>query len=94
MDYSKLAEVITERTKAIIPVDIAGKMCDYDEIYRTVESKRGLFKAGNRLQQLFSRVVVLADSAHAFGAERNGVKCGKVADFTCFSLHEDKFYTF
>ncbi|SHK76421.1 DegT/DnrJ/EryC1/StrS family aminotransferase [Desulforamulus aeronauticus] len=93
MDYSKLADAITERTKAIISVDIAGKVCDYDAIYEAVESRRELFKASNELQGLFDRVIVIADAAHAFGAERKGVKCGLVADFTCFSFHAVKNLT-
>jgi dTDP-4-amino-4,6-dideoxygalactose transaminase len=93
MDYSKLADAITEKTKAIIPVDIAGKMCDYDAIYKAVESKRELFKASNEIQSLFNRVIVMADAAHAFGAERNELKCGQVADFTCFSFHAVKNLT-
>jgi dTDP-4-amino-4,6-dideoxygalactose transaminase len=93
MDYSKLAYAITERTKAIIPVDIAGKMCDYEKIYEAVESKKELFKATNEIQHLFNRVIVMADAAHAFGAERKGMKCGQVADFTCFSFHAVKNIT-
>jgi dTDP-4-amino-4,6-dideoxygalactose transaminase len=93
MDYSKLADAITEKTKVIIPVDIAGKMCDYDTIYEIVENKRELFKPNNELQRLFSRVIVMADAAHAFGAERNGLKCGQVVDFTCFSFHAVKNLT-
>lgn len=93
MDYSKLADAITEKTKAIIPVDIAGKICDYDAIYKAVESKKQLFKANNEMQKLFNRVIVMADAAHAFGAERNGIKCGQVADFTCFSFHAVKNLT-
>ncbi|WP_169087679.1 DegT/DnrJ/EryC1/StrS family aminotransferase [Paenibacillus sp. PL91] len=93
MDYSKLADSITEKTKAIISVDIAGKMCDYDAIYRIVESKRGLFKANNELQRIFNRIIVMADAAHAFGAERKGIRCGKAADFTCFSFHAVKNLT-
>jgi dTDP-4-amino-4,6-dideoxygalactose transaminase len=93
MDYSKLADAITEKTKAIIPVDIAGKLCDYDTIYEIVESKKGLFKPNNELQWLFNRVVVMTDAAHAFGAERKGLKCGQVADFTCFSFHAVKNLT-
>lgn len=93
MDYSKLADAITERTKVIIPVDMAGKMCDYDSIYKAVESKKVLFKANNELQSLFNRVIVMADAAHAFGAERNGLKCGQVADFTCYSFHAVKNLT-
>ena len=93
MDYSKLADAITEKTKVIIPVDIAGKMCDYDTIFEIVESKKALFKPNNELQWLFNRVIVMTDAAHAFGAERKGLKCGQVADFTCFSFHAVKNFT-
>ncbi len=93
MNYEKLADAITERTKAIIPVDIAGKMCYYEKIYEAVESKKELFKATNEIQHLFNRVIVMADAAHAFGAERKGMKCGQVADFTCFSFHAVKNIT-
>lgn len=93
MDYSKLADAITDKTKAIIPVDIAGKMCDYDTIFEIVDSKKNLFKANNEIQWLFNRVVVMTDAAHAFGAERKEMKCGQVADFTCFSFHAVKNLT-
>jgi dTDP-4-amino-4,6-dideoxygalactose transaminase len=93
MDYSKLADAITERTKVIIPVDIAGKMCDYDAIYNAVESRKDLFKANNEIQELFNRCIVLSDAAHAFGAKRKGKNCGQVADFTCFSFHAVKNLT-
>ena len=93
MDYSKLADAITEKTKAIIPVDIAGKMGDYDAIYEVVESKRDMFKASNDIQGLFNRIIVMTDAAHAFGAKRKGLKCGQVADFTCFSFHAVKNLT-
>lgn len=93
MDYSKLADAITEKTKVIIPVDIAGKMCDYDTILEIVENKKDLFKPNNELQWLFNRVIVMTDAAHAFGAERKGLKCGQVADFTCFSFHAVKNFT-
>lgn len=93
MDYRKLADAITEKTKAIIPVDIAGKMCDYDTIFEIVQSKKKLFKANNELQELFNRIIIIADSAHAFGANRKGLKCGQVADFTCFSFHAVKNLT-
>lgn len=93
MDYSKLADAITEKTKVIIPVDIAGKMCDYDTIFEIVESKKELFKPSNELQWLFNRVIIMTDAAHAFGAERKGMKCGQVADFTCFSFHAVKNFT-
>jgi len=93
MDYLKLADAITEKTKMIIPVDIAGKMCDYDTIYGVIEKKKYLFKAKNKLQNLFNILIVMADAAHAFGAERKGMKCGQVADFTCFYLHAVKNIT-
>lgn len=93
MDYGKLTDAITEKTKVIIPVDIAGKMCDYDKIYKVVESKKELFKANNEVQGLFNRVIVMADAAHAFGAERHGLRCGQVADFTSFSFHAVKNLT-
>ncbi|EOP80283.1 MULTISPECIES: DegT/DnrJ/EryC1/StrS aminotransferase family protein [Bacillus cereus group] len=93
LDYEKLAEAITEKTKVIIPVDIAGKMCNYDAIYEVVESKKELFKPNNDIQRLFNRIIVMTDAAHAFGAERNGMKCGQVADFTCYSFHAVKNLT-
>lgn len=93
MDYDMLAGAITEKTKAIIPVDIAGRMCDYDKIFESVESKRNLFRANNPLQEIYNRVIVIADSAHGFGAERRGVKSGLAADFTCFSFHAVKNLT-
>ncbi|PDY22110.1 capsular biosynthesis protein [Bacillus cereus] len=93
MDYEKLAEAITEKTKVIIPVDIAGRMCDYDTVYKVVESKKELFKPNNDIQRLFNRIIVMTDAAHAFGAERNGMKCGQVADFTCYSFHAVKNLT-
>lgn len=93
MDYSKLADAITEKTKVIISVDLAGKMCDYDTIFDVVESKRNLYKASNELQKQINRIIVMADAAHAFGAERNGYNCGQVADFTTFSFHAVKNLT-
>lgn len=93
MDYHKLANAINEKTKVIIPVDIAGRMCDYDTLFNIVESKRDLFKASNDLQALFGRVIIMADAAHSFVAERNGLRCGQVADFTCFSFHAVKNVT-
>lgn len=93
MDYDLLAEAITEKTKAIIPVDVGGKMCDYDSIYQVVESKRHLFQPRNTIQGLFNRVIIMADAAHAFGATRKGLNCGQVADFTCFSFHAVKNLT-
>lgn len=93
MDYSKLADAITENTKVIIPVDLGGKICDYDTIYEIVENKRHLFKAKNEIQSKLNRIIVMADAAHAFGAIRKGLKCGQIADFTCFSFHAVKNLT-
>lgn len=93
MDYSKLADAITERTKVIIPVDLAGVICDYNKVYEAVESKKHLFCPSNDLQKAFGRVIVMADAAHAFGAMQNGKMCGEIADFTCFSFHAVKNLT-
>lgn len=93
MDYSKLEDAITEKTKMIISVDLAGKMCDYDKIYKIVENKKALFQANNEHQEIYNRVIVMADAAHAFGAKRKGLNCGQVADFTCFSFHAVKNVT-
>ena len=93
MDYDKLADTITENTKVIIPVDLGGVICNYDKIFAAVESKKQLFKANNEIQKAFGRVVVLADAAHAFGAEYNGKRCGSIADFTSFSFHAVKNLT-
>lgn len=93
MDYDKLESLITEKTKAIIPVDIAGIVCDYNRIFEIVERKRGLFKANNELQEAFGRMVVVADCAHAFGASRGGIKAGNIADFSSFSFHAVKNLT-
>lgn len=93
MDYEKLADAITEKTKVIIPVDLAGIVCHYDLIFAAVESRRHLFQPANELQEAFGRVVVLADAAHAFGAHRAGKICGEIADFTSFSFHAVKNLT-
>ena len=93
MDYSKLADAITERTKVIIPVDLAGIVCDYEKVFAAVESKKHLFRPANDIQKAFGRVVVLADAAHAFGAQQNGRMCGNIADFTSFSFHAVKNLT-
>lgn len=93
MDYSKLSDAITDKTKAIIPVDIAGILCDYDKIYEIIESKKDLFKPSNELQEAFGRIIIVADSAHGFGAVKNGQKSGSIADFSCFSFHAVKNLT-
>ena len=93
MDYSALEKAITERTKAIIPVDLGGIPCDYDKIFEIVNKKKSLFKPSGDLQKAINRVVVLADTAHAFGAERLGKKAGAIADFSSFSFHAVKNFT-
>ena len=93
IDPERVADAVTENTKAVIPVDIAGKMCDYERIFEAVESKRQLFKPKNDIQRLFNRVIVVSDSAHGFGSSRHGVMSGCVADFTAFSLHAVKTIT-
>lgn len=93
MDYDKLADVITEKTKVVVPVDLAGIVCDYDRIYEVVESKKSLFRPSNELQKLISRVVVAADCAHAFGSQRHGKMAGSIADFSSYSFHAVKNFT-
>ena len=93
MDYSKLEEVITEKTKAIIAVDLAGIVCDYNKIYKIVESKKSLFKADNEIQEKINRITVIADGAHAIGAMKNNKMAGNIADFTSFSFHAVKNLT-
>lgn len=93
MDYDKLDSLINEKTKAIIPVDLAGIPCDYDRIFEIVEAKKDLFKANNDIQKAFDRVIVIADTAHALGAEYKSKKVGSVADFSNFSFHAVKNLT-
>ena len=93
MDYARVAEAITERTKAVMPVDLGGVVCDYDRIYEAVESKKALFRPANDIQKAYGRPAVIADAAHAFGARRHGTMCGSIADFTSFSFHAVKNLT-
>lgn len=93
MDYDKLADAITERTKLVVPVDLAGIVCDYERIYAIVEAKKHLFHPNNDLQRLIGRVVVGADCAHAFGAQWKGKMAGEIADFSSFSFHAVKNLT-
>ena len=94
MDYDALERAITPRTKAIIPVDLGGVVCDYDRIFEIVERKKALFTpSDNKIQQALGRVAVMADAAHAFGAQWHGRMCGEIADFTCFSFHAVKNFT-
>ena len=94
MDPQKVREAVTERTKAVICVDLAGIIYDrYDEIFQIAEEKRELFHPANERQEALGRILVMADAAHAFGAEREGRRCGQIADFTCFSFHAVKNLT-
>jgi len=93
MDYDALADAITENTKAVIPVDLAGIPCDYDRIFEVVESKKHLFKANSEYQEKLGRVAIVADGAHALGSTYKGEKIGSVADFTTFSFHAVKNFT-
>ena len=93
MDYDALEAAVTERTKAIIPVDLGGVPCDYDRIFDIVERKKHLFKPANEMQAALGRIAVCADAAHAFGARRNGRMVGSIADFSGFSFHAVKNFT-
>ncbi len=93
MDYEKLKSAITNKTKAIIPVDIAGVMCDYSKIMSIINQKTDLFKGNNELASQIGRIAVVADAAHSFGASRFGKPSGSVTDFTCFSFHAVKNLT-
>lgn len=87
MDYEAMETAITERTKAIIPVDLGGIMCDYERIYQIVENKKHLFKPSNPIQEAIGRVAVVSDCAHALGASRHGKMAGEVSDFASYSYH-------
>ena len=93
MDYDKLAAAITEKTKVIAPVDLGGIVADYDRVFEIVEAKKGLFKPNNALQAKIGRIVVSADCAHSFGANRKGKMAGAIADFSSFSFHAVKNFT-
>ena len=93
MDYDKLAAAITEKTKVIAPVDLGGIVADYDRVFEIVEAKKGLFKPNNALQAKIGRIVVSADCAHSFGANRKGKMAGEIADFSSFSFHAVKNFT-
>ncbi len=92
-DYKALENAITDRTKAIIPIDLGGVPCDYDKIFEIVNRKNNLFVPNNDIQKAIGRVAVLADTAHAFGAEWHGKKVGRIADFSSFSFHAVKNFT-
>lgn len=93
MDYGKLADAITEKTKVICPVDLGGVMCDYDKLFAVIEAKKHLFKPVNAIQKRIGRIIVAADDAHAFGAQWHGKMAGAIADFSSFSFHAVKNLT-
>lgn len=93
MDYDKLAAAINERTKVVVPVDIAGVVADYERVFSIVESKKSLYRPSNALQEKIGRVIVSADCAHSFGAMRKGKMAGSIADFSSFSFHAVKNFT-
>ena len=93
MDYEQLADAITERTKVIVPVDLAGVVADYDRIYEIIEQKKALFRPTNALQAMFGRIIVSADCAHSLGASRHNKMAGEIADFSSFSFHAVKNLT-
>ena len=93
MDYDKLADAINEKTKAVIPVDLAGIPCDYDRIFNIANSKKALFSPKTDIQKAIGRVAIVADAAHAFGARWHGKMVGSIADFTSFSFHAVKNFT-
>jgi len=93
IDYDAIENAITDKTKVIIPVDIAGVMCDYDRIFEILERKKHLFRPSNKIQEAFGRVIVIADAAHSIGASYKGQMSGSVADFTSFSFHAVKNLT-
>lgn len=92
MDYDRLEGLINKNTKAIIPVDIAGKICDYKTINKILKTKNYI-NFSNEIQESYARPIILADAAHSFGAEDNGIKSGNFADFTSFSFHAVKNLT-
>lgn len=87
MDYWKVADAITPKTKAVMPVDIGGKLCNYDALYEAIGHRQEVFHPSNEIQRAFNRVIVVADAAHSFGADWDGFVTGQLADFTCYSFH-------
>lgn len=93
IDYDKLEKLITPKTKAIIPIDIGGIMCDYQKLISLAEAKKAMFSPCNEIQKALGRILILGDAAHSFGAYRNHIVSGYAADFTCFSFHAVKNLT-
>lgn len=93
MDHCKVEASITENTKAIIAVDLAGIPCDYDRLYEIAERKRPLFRASSDVQAALGRIAIMADTAHSLGATKDGRPAGTLADFSSFSFHAVKNLT-
>ena len=93
MDYNALANLVTERTRAVIPIDVAGRMVDYDALVAALESVATLWRPANEMQSRFSRIPILADAAHSLGARRHGLNAGQAGDITAFSFHAVKNLT-
>ncbi len=93
LDYDKLDDVINEKTKVIMPVDLGGVVCDFNKIYNLVERNKNKFKSNNDIQKAIGRVIILSDCAHGFGAKKSNIKTGNFADFTCYSFHAVKNLT-
>ena len=93
MDYNLVEEAITEKTKAIIPVDLGGVPCDYDKLFEIVNRKKNLFKPNNKIQESIGRIAIMADTAHSFGGRIGNFMCGNIADFSSFSFHAVKNFT-
>lgn len=93
MDYDKLADAITEKTKVIVPVDLGGIVANYERVFEIVERKKALFRPNNALQAMIGRIIVSADCAHSFGGMRKGKMAGEIADFSSFSFHAVKNFT-
>lgn len=93
MDYDLIEEKITENTKAIIAVDIAGIIANYDKIFEIVKKNKEKFKPSNEIQKKLGRIAVIADAAHSFGAKDKNRMSGSIADFTSFSFHAVKNLT-
>ena len=86
IDYGKIGKAITSRTKAVIPVDIGGVMCDYDTLYQVLEDYKSKYSPNNEIQALFDRVIVISDAAHSIGATYKGKMSGQLGDFTAFGM--------
>lgn len=93
MDYDAVEKAITDKTKVIIPVDLGGVMCDYNRIFEIIKNKQQLFSPKNDIQKAIGRIIVMADTAHALGAQYHGMMAGSIADFSCFSFHAVKNMT-